>query len=52
MYSNCNQCCCKGWRLPEESRHKDVEVDYCPNIYDLCRNANCKHPLGNHTQCI
>lgn len=36
--------------MPEEHRHKDVEVDHCPNVYDLCRNANCKHPLGNFYQ--
>lgn len=48
MYSTCTQlnCCCKGWRLPEEERAKEVEIDHCPNVYDLCRNANCKHPLG------
>lgn len=46
MYSTCIGCCCKGWRLPEEHRHKDVEIDHSPNDYDLCRNANCKHPLG------
>lgn len=52
MYSTCCQqnCCCKGWRLPEEHRHKDVEVDHCPNVYDLCRNANCKHPLGEFNE--
>lgn len=60
MYSTCcsGNCCCKGWRLPEEHRHKDVEVDHCPNVYDLCRNVNCKHPLGkfwghlNNWSCI
>lgn len=47
MYTQCQQnCICKGWRLPEDQRHKDVELDHCPNIYDICRNANCKHPLG------
>ncbi|XP_062563590.1 histone acetyltransferase KAT2A isoform X1 [Armigeres subalbatus] len=50
MYSACQttECRCTGWKTPEENRHKDVEVDYCPNFKEECRNPNCKHPLDMH----
>lgn len=50
MYSACQgpDCRCTGWKTPEENRHKDVEVDYCPDFQEECRNPNCKHPLEMH----
>ncbi|XP_065084860.1 histone acetyltransferase KAT2A [Ochlerotatus camptorhynchus] len=50
MYSACQgpDCRCTGWKTPEENRHKDVEVDYCPNFKEECRNPNCKHSLESH----
>lgn len=50
MYSACQgtDCRCTGWKTPEENRHKDVEVDYCPNFQEECRNPNCKHSLESH----
>ncbi|XP_055642867.1 histone acetyltransferase KAT2A [Toxorhynchites rutilus septentrionalis] len=50
MYSACQgpDCRCTGWKTPEENRHKDVEVDYCPNFKEECRNPNCKHSLEMH----
>uniref|UniRef100_U5EJ34 histone acetyltransferase n=1 Tax=Corethrella appendiculata TaxID=1370023 RepID=U5EJ34_9DIPT len=52
MYSPCqgNQgnCRCTGWKTPEENRHKDVEINYCPNFNEECRNTNCKHGLEMH----
>ncbi|XP_055603504.1 histone acetyltransferase KAT2A [Uranotaenia lowii] len=50
MYSACQgtECRCTGWKTPEENRHKDVEVDYCPNFKEECRNPNCKHSLEAH----
>uniref|UniRef100_A0A182UGY6 Uncharacterized protein n=1 Tax=Anopheles melas TaxID=34690 RepID=A0A182UGY6_9DIPT len=52
MYSSCqaNECRCSGWKTPEENRHKDVEVDYCPDFAEECRNPNCKHSLETHIQ--
>ena len=48
MFSSCQsaKCHCNGWKLPEEHRHKDVELDYSPNFQEMCRNADCKHALG------
>ncbi|XP_055547535.1 histone acetyltransferase KAT2A [Wyeomyia smithii] len=50
MYSACQgtDCRCTGWKTPEENRHKDVEVDYCPSFKEECRNPNCKHTLEMH----
>lgn len=48
MYSACQypQCRCIGWKTPEESRHNEVENNYCPKFSEECRNQDCKHALG------
>lgn len=49
MYSACQKCRCMGWKTQEENRHdrhRDVESNYCPKFNEECRNAGCKHPLG------
>lgn len=48
MYSACQitDCRCSGWKTPEESRHRDVESDYCPQFTTQCRN--CYHPVNDH----
>ncbi|XP_055694539.1 histone acetyltransferase KAT2A [Lutzomyia longipalpis] len=50
MYSACQteECRCTGWKTPEELRHRDVESDYCPKFFDLCRNTYCRHALESH----
>lgn len=50
MFSACQtpKCRCTGWKTPTENRHKDVEVNYCPDFTEECRNANCGHPLEQH----
>ncbi|CAO1442890.1 unnamed protein product [Diamesa serratosioi] len=50
MFSSCQsaKCHCNGWKLPEEHRHKDVELDYSPNFQEMCRNSDCKHALEHH----
>lgn len=50
MYSACHfpnaECRCTGWKTPPESRHLDVEVNYCPDPEEPCRN--CQHSLQSH----
>lgn len=50
MFSQCQaqDCRCIGWKIPEENRNKDVELNYCPKFTEECRNPNCKHSLQNH----
>lgn len=50
MYSACqgNKCRCTGWKTPQENRHRDVEVNYCPDFTEECRNASCGHTLEDH----
>lgn len=50
MYSACqgSKCRCTGWKTPQENRHRDVEVNYCPDFNEECRNTSCGHPLDQH----
>lgn len=50
MYSACHvanaECRCTGWKMPQDSRHLDVEANYCPDTEEPCRN--CQHSLQSH----